>query len=399
MQQLSINQETVLIIDKRRNHVATWKLFTNPESSSLDDNYGLSRSHEGPGFRARTLTDGKSAGVQMVTLSVGGLEVDLLPTRGMGIHQARRDGRVFGWQSPVTGPVHPALVPIDDSSGLGWLEGFDEMMVRCGMLNNGAPEFGPDGKLAYPVHGRVANTPARNVAVTSDDESGVISISATVEESRFLFHCLTLETTVQIQGNRITILDRVTNNSSRDSSFQMLYHNNFGVPLLSSGSQFIAPVAELAPRDAEAAGGIDSWDVFDRPTPGFAEQVFFMKLHSGVNGRSSAMLANRDDSTGVCVSYDGNALPWFTFWKHTSALEDGYVCGLEPGTNFPNGRSFEEQHDRVVFLAPGGAHVMELEIELLTSDVELDLANERITALQVLEPVVHRHPKPEWSGN
>ena len=34
-------------------------------------------------------------------------------------------------------------------------------------------------------------------------------------------------------------------------------------------------------------------------------------------------------------------LPCFTLWKNTAAEADGYVTGLEPGTNFPNLRSFE----------------------------------------------------------
>ena len=46
-------------------------------------------------------------------------------------------------------------------------------------------------------------------------------------------------------------------------------------------------------------------------------------------------------------------LPCYSVWKNTTASADGSVTGLEPGTNFPNPRSFEGQKGRVLKLAPG----------------------------------------------
>ncbi|OXE35403.1 MAG: hypothetical protein CGW95_14090, partial [Phenylobacterium zucineum] len=40
-------------------------------------------------------------------------------------------------------------------------------------------------------------------------------------------------------------------------------------------------------------------------------------------------------------------LPYFVIWKNTVDVSDGYVCGLEPSTNFPNPRTFEETKGRV----------------------------------------------------
>ena len=36
-----------------------------------------------------------------------------------------------------------------EPSGLGWLDGFDELLVRCGLESNGAPEFDADGRVVY----------------------------------------------------------------------------------------------------------------------------------------------------------------------------------------------------------------------------------------------------------
>ena len=46
-------------------------------------------------------------------------------------------------------------------------------------------------------------------------------------------------------------------------------------------------------------------------------------------------------------------LPFFTLWKNTAAENDGYVTGLEPGTNFPYNRRIERKAGRVPKLAAG----------------------------------------------
>ena len=38
-------------------------------------------------------------------------------------------------------------VPLTEPSGLGWLSGFDELMVRCGLESNGAPDFDDSGQM------------------------------------------------------------------------------------------------------------------------------------------------------------------------------------------------------------------------------------------------------------
>ena len=116
-------------------------------------------------FRIRweASNNGKALGMKCLTVETDKLRTVILPFRGMGIwkswartsersaNQANgsnstdNDWVEFGWSSPVQGPVHPSLVPIGDPSGIGWLEGFDELLVRCGLLSNGAPEF--DGRV------------------------------------------------------------------------------------------------------------------------------------------------------------------------------------------------------------------------------------------------------------
>lgn len=118
----------------------------------------------------RTLRGGLCAGTDVIEVNNGALSFVVLPTRGMGIRRADYRGMRLGWDSPVAGPVHPTFVDLADPGGLGWLAGFDEMMVRCGLTSNGAPcrdtPPGAAGPVNLTLHGRIANTPAHYVEVS-----------------------------------------------------------------------------------------------------------------------------------------------------------------------------------------------------------------------------------------
>ena len=118
----------------------------------------------------RRLRGGLSEGVDEIRVHNGSFSFSVLPTRGMSLWKAWSGDEEIGWKSPVRGPVHPSLVPNNEPSGLGWLDGFDELLVRCGLESNGAPEFDEDGRLKYPLHGRIGNKPAREVSVEIDSE-------------------------------------------------------------------------------------------------------------------------------------------------------------------------------------------------------------------------------------
>src|ERR1043165_5992229 len=109
--------------------------------------------------RLRRLCGGKSEGVQIVEIDNGAMCIDVLPTRGMGIWRVRRGDDTLGWQAPQRDPVHPSFVPLMEPAGLGWLDGFNELLCRCGLESNGPPEFDDAERLLRPLHGRIANTP------------------------------------------------------------------------------------------------------------------------------------------------------------------------------------------------------------------------------------------------
>ena len=161
------------------------------QSIAWDDDSPLSISLTVPAGTIETrhgrFVGGRSDGVEVVRIDTGAVVVYVLPTRGMGIWRMESDSLEFGWRSPVDGPVNPSLVPVHDPNGLGWLEGFDELLVRCGLESNGAPEHDENGSLVYPLHGRIANLPADGLQIEYDEVSGRLELIGEVRESRLFF--------------------------------------------------------------------------------------------------------------------------------------------------------------------------------------------------------------------
>src|SRR5271166_2675931 len=110
----------------------------------------------------------------------------------------------------------------------------------------------------------------------------------------------------------------------------------------------------MAPLTPRAAESIDTFETYGPPIAGFAEQVYVFDALGDAHGRTLALLYNRSADRGVALRWSRNELPCFTAWKNTGAVEDGYVTGIEPATNYPNFRSFERQQGRVKLLPPGG---------------------------------------------
>ncbi len=380
--------------------VETWERAARPAAGSAC-NWSV---------RKRTLRGGLSDGVDVIDVDNGALSFSVLPTRGMGIWRGRYKGCDLGWRSPVRGPVNPAFMALSEDGGLGWLRGFDEWVVRCGLAFNGASGDdivrhvdGKTRKDELTLHGRIANLPARYVAIEiSDDDPPVLSVVGEVVESMLFLPCLRLRTRIEtVAGsNALTIIDEVVNCGATEAEMELLYHCNFGPPFLEEDSRIIAPVREVAPRDAEAAQDAKAYDCCDGPVAGFAERVYWYDLAADSDGNTLTLLRNAKGDKAAALRFNKKELPWFTLWKDTAALPDGYVVGLEPGTDFPNNRSFERERGRVVTLAPGATYSVSLKVEAFDDAESVGRAEDEIAALQAgTTPTFHRQPNAKWSSD
>lgn len=350
------------------------------------------------GFRWTRLSGGLCDGVDLLEVDNGPWTVYVLPTRGMSVWRIQGE-MSLGWRSPVRGPVNPAFVPLMDPGGLGWLEGFDELLVRCGLESNGPPLFDEQGRLAAPLHGRIGNRPAHFVGVRFDAETDEIVIDGLVSETRFLIHDLVLhvEYRLPIGERRMRVRDRVANRSGRPAEMQMLYHINVGSPLLAEGARLHVPTVQAAPRDSRAAENAQGWAAYGGPDAGYAEQVYFFDLASDAESMTEALLESPGGERGFGLAWDREELPCFAQWKNTASLDEGYVTGLEPGTNYPNPKPYERDRGRVRKLAPGESVAFELELREYVNREEVDEAAARILDLTPGDPLIHAEPQRDWS--
>lgn len=391
----------------------TWTLIDVANDIWLDsfavgnDRLRLATPHDWS-IQKRTLRGGLRDGIDLVEVHNGALSYAVLPTRGMGLWRGQFRGNSLGWRSPVNGPVHPKFVHQDDHGGLGWLAGFDEWLCRCGLFSNGPPgedvvtdATGRTSRSHLTLHGRIANRPAQSVEVRVNlDPPYELSVIGQVEEGGlFLPHLRLTATYTTVPGsNRVTIHDVVENRSAQPTEMQLLYHCNIGPPLLEAGSRVVAPIREMAPMTARAAEGIDTYESYAGPAVGYTEQNYAYDLLADNSGRTLALIYNAAADRGLALRFNRFDLPCFTVWKNTAAVEDGYVTGLEPATNYPNFKSWERKQGRVRVLAPGGRWETSWSLEVFDTAAGVSGVLAEIATLQAHAPAkIHRTPQVRFT--
>lgn len=313
--------------------------------------------------RLGELSDGVARGVRVADFyNAAGFAFTVLLDRGMDIGPAYFGGRALAWESPV-GWAHPSRYEPD---GLGWLYTFGGgLMTGCGLAWFGAPTV--DEGEALGLHGRLSHIPAAKVQTGASWEDGQYVIWVQGEMREAAVHGSTLHLTRRISttlnGTKLSVQDCVQNLGFEPAPHMMLYHCNFGFPVLSPSTELLVDDAEVSPRDEDAAAGLNVHTSFEEPTPGYTEQVFYHTVNPDDDGYARAALVNRALEFGAYVRYRQAELPCLVQWKHVGARQ--YVCGLEPATAWVEGRDKARQDGLLKILDPGEVVEYELEIGVL----------------------------------
>lgn len=328
------------------------------------------------------LKGGRQDGCCILTIHAGALKVTVVPTRGMSILNAWLGDVRLGWDSPVKEVINPAYMRLGDRGGLGWLEGFNEFLVRCGSEWTGHPC--EDEGILYTLHGRLGNIPASKVTVSVEiNPPYTIRVTGVIREQVFKLANLETHASVEIiPGEKhFTVRDTTINQSDYEHPFGILYHTNFGPPILGAGAKFFAAAEAVAPLNADAVSGLDTWREYLGPTRGFGEQVYVVQLRPNEAGQAVAAIVNADQTLGAAMRFSTKELPTFALWKNTDTLKEGYVTGLEPGTNLPYARKIEESKGRLKLLKPGEVNSRSISIEVLEGEDSIKQLLAEINAL------------------
>ncbi|MCC6456557.1 MAG: aldose 1-epimerase family protein [Caldilineaceae bacterium] len=320
------------------------------------------------GLRRLRLVEGPEAGVEQIQVRTGaGLAYTVSPDRGLDISLAEFGGVPISWQSP-NGDVHPAYF---DDRGYAWLRtAAGGLLMTCGFTQAGGPSIDNGEELG--LHGRAHHLAARQVSASGEWEGDdyIIRVRGIVEQTRIFgeFIRLTREITSRLGSNRITITDHYENLAFVPTPLMLLYHFNFGFPLLTEATQISFPSRKVEPHlPQHPMEGVDRWDA---PDPTYAERVYLHKeLVSDERNWASATIHNPDfplpaggNPITVSLSWDTNTLPNLVQWRMAGA--GAHVLGIEPANCHVNGREASRAEDTLVMLEPGAGYTCNLELSV-----------------------------------
>lgn len=332
------------------------------------------------GIRDYVLNDGMSRGVRAFDLRNGnGLEVTVVADRGMSITDASYRGVPLVWKSNSL-EKHPLYY---DPVGQGWLKSFmGGLLETCGLTHFGAPCEDDDESLG--LHGPVSNLQAMGVCVDQGwrGDEYEIHLRGAVRQASVFGHQIELRRVVSMKlgEDAIRVSDEIENIGHRVSPLMVLYHMNFGFPLVDTPTQLDLFEHHVTLFLEGASPEDTDYSRFTEPTNGFVQRVYTHDLAPDENSTCHAILSNPELSNGtglgVHVSFNKASLDFLTEWKMMG--EGEYVLGIEPSNAPVRGRSVERAEGNLKFIAPGETVQNSIEVEILSSNEAISQRREAI---------------------
>jgi len=279
-----------------------------------------------------TVADGAAAGSRAVDIRVwNGIDVRLLPDRGLDIGAAWFRGTPLAWISPA-GERPPPLA--DELVGNAWRDAWGGGLVTtCGLSNVGAASEG------YGQHGTYTARAVSDLQV--ERTTSEVTATGTVVDAPFT---LSRRIVTTVGQGLVRIDDRVVNDSGWTAAAPLLYHVNLGAPLWDEEAYLETDAQEVVPRDEAAAAELATWDEPPAVTDGAPERVF---EHVGA---SWARLTNM--TLGVELTLR-SSLP--RLWQWVDPASGVNALGIEPANCSVLGREHDIATGQMPFLDPGEA--------------------------------------------
>ena len=321
------------------------------------------------GVRTFEYRYGRAHGVKALDVRTGsGLSFVVLLDRAMDIAYAEHNGRPVGWicKNGI------AAAPYFENGGLGFLRTFaGGLITTCGLTQAGDP--GMDGDEVLGIHGRISHLPAEWFTYEERWEGDELTfrVQGRVRESSLYAENLVLhrEISCRLGESVIRIRDVVENQGYNETSFMLLYHVNFGYPVVCEHTRLHSSAEKVEAWNEPARQGNGQWERFDLPVPGYQYQSFLHHMPQN-RERVVAALVNEQLDFGAYVAYSPKEMPCFNEWKQMG--QQDYVVGLEPGINIPEGRLEARKHGRLATLKAGESYSIAYEIGVLDGTKEIE---------------------------
>lgn len=301
------------------------------------------------------LTQGFSRGVNAIDVRTGGgLEYTVLPDRGLDISLASFRGANLAYLTPK-GEINPAFF---EESKKGWIRMFfGGLLTTCGFENVGTDC--EDGRQYFGQHGRQNIVPAKNVCDFSSD-NGDIRITGELEDSVCFGAKIRSKRTITSKygENWIRITDEFENYGIREEPLLLLYHINFGYPLLNEYTRVLVDAKKTEAYNDYSMQDMTNLFGFSKPDPDAREKNYFHILEDQA-GYGRTEIGNPNGPT-VYIRQKTDGLPYLNHWKLENPVD--YVLALEPSNVRCMGRRALREAGEVPFIRAGEKKVFEVEI-------------------------------------
>ena len=222
------------------------------------------------GIRESRLLRGRGEGIAIAEFyNAAGLRFTVVPDRCMDLFDLSYKGVNLGFQSKngLTSPQ--AFCPSDGEFSEQWPGG---MLVTCGLGNVGG--HATNGG-QFPTHGRISHVPAQNFGTETywDGERYLLRARGEVHQTKMYSRHLSIRRTIETELNSrvIRLHDVLTNFEAEDEPYMLLYHFNFGYPLLQADTLVEASKAERTPMNELST----DYHHMMPPVDGRGEELYF----------------------------------------------------------------------------------------------------------------------------
>ncbi|MDP9353512.1 MAG: aldose 1-epimerase family protein, partial [Chloroflexota bacterium] len=183
------------------------------------------------GVRLSEIADGRTRGTRVADVYTGsGFRFQVLLDRALDLGAVEHSGRALAW-------THPALGGADlyEPEGAGWVRTFGGgLLTTCGLTFFGQPEH--DGDEDLGLHGRISHQRGEKIEVTEEwrGEEYVVAVQGQVRQSALFAEnlLLTRRISTSLGADCLVVEDRVRNDGYRSTPHMILYHCNFGFPVV-----------------------------------------------------------------------------------------------------------------------------------------------------------------------
>lgn len=323
------------------------------------------------GIETSVLDNGPGKGSRIAWVNTGsGLRYKVAIDRCLDIVDAFYNQHSLAWISygGLTATRHGAY------AGLEWLYSFSGgLMTTCGLSHVGGPESDDSGQRG--LHGRISNIPAMVESIVQPDPAlgkMDMSVTATTTESQVFGPHFKIRRTIKssLGEATINITDEVTNCGNTPCPHMILYHCNFGWPLVDEGVDIVYKgncKSRGMDFDNELFNNEHDYKKCQKPLESHragGESCGFIDVQPDVDGFCHIGLVNRKLNLALTMTYQKQQFPALTNWQHWGSSE--YVCALEPGTNNPIGQNKARELNELIILEPGQSKNYELTMQVLS---------------------------------